>query len=313
MPAWLIGIAATILIGAAATAWLWMVRRRSDELQAGLESLSAMRWRDFSRIVLAAMERRGLRLMVPEQGNSPEPGTGFALTRNGEQWLLACKHGSAYRIGAAPVEELAASVRLGGAAGGILATDGWVEKAGRDAAQANGIEVVDGRRLWPAVKPLMEAGELERIVGGARARARRHIGISWLAAVTVGLLLGLGLAGTRPDPPDDRPVGAPDLAAAPQAAPAPVVYAPFVEPTEAEMQQQREAVSNALTLTPGIARALWNTRLTLSVDRSNSEAEAWAIVCREVELYPALRTVRVQLNPPLGSDEPVRWRQCKTM
>ena len=33
----------------------------------------------------------------------------------------------------------------------------------------------------------------------------------------------------------------------------------------------------------------------------------------ELERYPALRTSRVQLNPPPGSSEPVRWRQCKTL
>ena len=29
--------------------------------------------------------------------------------------------------------------------------------------------------------------------------------------------------------------------------------------------------------------------------------------------YPSLRTVRVQLNPRIGVQEPVRWRQCSTI
>lgn len=317
MPAWLIGLATTLLVGSTATAWLWLVRRRNDELLSGLQSLSAMRWRDFSRMVLAAMEQRGLKVVAVEEGESLEPRTTFPLTRNGERWLLSCKHGSAYRIGAAPVEELAASVRLSGAQGGILATEGFVEKAGREAAQTHSIEVVDGRRLWPEVKPLMEASERHRIVGTAKARAKRHIGIVWLAAVTLGLLVGLAVAsqqhgGVQDTSATATPTAAPAAKAIkPIAAPS-KAYVPLKEPTEEELEQQRQAVTRTLSHTPGIARGVWNSRLTLSVDRLTSEAEAWPIVCKEVERYPSLRTVRVQLNPPPGSDEPVRWRQCKT-
>lgn len=316
MPAWLIGLATTLLVGSMATAWLWLVRRRNDELLAGLQSLSAMRWRDFSRMVLAAMEQRGLKVIAVEEGDSLEPRTTFPLTRNGERVLLSCKHGSAYRIGAAPVEELAASVRLSGAQGGVLATEGFVEKAGREAAQTHGIEVVDGRALWPEVKPLMEAGERHRIVGNAKARATRHIGIAWLAAVTLGLLLGLAAASRHHDSPKGEATSSAPAAPAASVKAQPAAskaYVPLKEPTEEELEQQRQAVTRALSHTPGIARGVWNTRLTLSVDRLTSEAEAWPIVCKEVERYPSLRTVRVQLNPPPGSDEPVRWRQCKTM
>ena len=317
MPAWLIGLATTLLVGSMATAWLWLVRRRNDELHAGLKSLSAMRWRDFSRMVLAAMEQRGLKVVAAEDGDSLEPRTSFSLIRNGERWLLSCKHGSAYRIGAALVEELAASVRLSGVHGGILATEGFVEKAGREAAHTHGIEVVDGRSLWPEVKPLMEAGELHRIVGGAKARASRHIGIAWLAAVTLGLLVGLAVASQQHDTTGNASTTLTATASAATGAVKPVVapskaYVPLKEPTEEELEQQRQAVTQTLSHTPGIARGVWNTRLTLSVDRLTSEAEAWPIVCKEVERYPSLRTVRVQLNPPPGSDEPVRWRQCKT-
>ena len=60
MPAWLFGLAITLLVGAAATAYLWLIRRRDDETAAGLLALAGMRWRDFSRLVLEAMELRGL-------------------------------------------------------------------------------------------------------------------------------------------------------------------------------------------------------------------------------------------------------------
>ncbi|KAF1722406.1 restriction endonuclease [Pseudoxanthomonas wuyuanensis] len=313
MLAWLSGLAVTLLSGIIATLYLWLFRRRSDELAAGLKALSALRWREFSRLVLAAMASRGLHPINPQQDESREPQSSFMLAKDGKRWLLACKHGSAYRIGAAPVVELASNIRLRSAAGGILATEGHVEKEGRDAAQNNHIEVLDGPRLWPEVKSLLDEPLRESTVGAAATRAKRHIAIAWLAAVAIGLLVAVTLASRMPA---ERQAAAPVGNALPAAAapPAPDAPAPaLVEATEEEIEGQRLAVSKALARAPGIKRGVWQTKLTLSVDRVASEAEVWPIICQQVELYPDLRTVRIQLNPPPGSDEPTRWRQCKTM
>ncbi|MCW0417080.1 hypothetical protein NB689_002834 [Xanthomonas sacchari] len=59
-------------------------------------------------------------------------------------------------------------------------------------------------------------------------------------------------------------------------------------------------------------RGIWQTQMTLVVDRSGDDAQVWPRICREVERYPSLRTVRIQLNPRPGHEEPVRWRQCRT-
>lgn len=279
-------------------------------MAAGLHALSGLRWREFSRLVLDAMARRGLTETAADSQASREPQSTFILNQNDKRWLLSCKHGSAYRIAAAPVVELAAGVRLSSAAGGILATEGRVEKEGRDAALGNNIEVLDGPRLWPEVKPLIEPSLHEQIVGYASARAKRHIGIAWLAAVAVGALATVTLANHLPADPPPAPVPA---ASAPTA-PAPagtVTIAAY--PTEEELVEQRGEVLENINRTPGIARGFWQTSLTLSVDRLASEQEVWPLICKEVERFPALRNVRIQLNPPPGSDEPVRWRQCKTM
>ena len=165
-----------------------------------------------------------------------------------------------------------------------------------------------------------------RLVGNANARAYRHIGIAWLGAITLGAACILVLSGGHQDSQAPSPVATskaadptaiqPQPASSPAVDPAPVVensITGFKEPTEAELAKQRVAVSKALGLTNGLSRGVWITRSTLSVDRTIPEAQAWPLVCREVELYPYLRTIRVQLNPPPGSGEAVRWRQCKTM
>lgn len=312
MPIWLLGLAVTVLAGIAATAYFWLLRRPRDEMSYGLHALSGLRWREFSRLVLDAMARRGLVEASPDAQESREPQSTFLLARGDERWLLSCKHGSAYRIAAAPVVELASSIRLGAAQGGILATEGKVEKEGRDAAQGTNIELLDGPRLWPEVKALIEPSLRQQVTEYASGRARRHIAIAWLGAVAAGAVAMVGFD-------QMMPMRAPETVPAPTvAAPAPPPAAPpaeraFREPTEQELEQQMRDVLKALSKTPGIGRSVWQTRLTLSVDRLASEKEVWPWICLELERYPALQTTRVQLNPPPGSDEPVRWRQCRNM
>lgn len=308
---WLCGLAVALLTGVAVSAYLWWIRRRKDEIAAGLHALSGLRWREFSRLVLSALERRGMVVVAAAPDETRDPRGIFPLTRDGQSWLLSCKHGSAYRIGAAPVEELAASVRLGNAAGGILATEGQLEQEGRIAAQGHNIEVLDGPHLWDELAPLVETDLREQIVGQAAARAKRHIAIGWLGSVTLGALVATALANAGLDTGDSAAT-APATAQKPVATAATDVVA-YHEPTEAELQEQRLAVSRALSGTPGVVRGVWQTRLTLVVDYQGDETEVWPRICQQVELYPALRTVRVQLNPPAGSGEPVRWRQCKTI
>ncbi|MGN7833865.1 restriction endonuclease [Pseudoxanthomonas sp. 22568] len=310
---WLSGLAVALLTGVAVSVYLWWVRRRKDEIAAGLHALSGLRWREFSRLVLTALERRGMAVVAAGPDETRDPRGIFPLTLRGQRWLLSCKHGSAYRIGAASVEELASSVRLGNAAGGILATEGQLEQEGRIAAQSHNIEVLDGPRLWDELAPLVEPDLREQIVGHAAARAKRHIAIGWLGSVAVGALVATALANSGLGVEDPAAPATPVPAPASSAAPAANPVAVYREPTEAELEEQRMAVSRALSGTPGVVRGVWQTRLTLVVDYQGDETGIWSRICQQVELYPALRTVRVQLNPPAGSKEPVRWRQCKTI
>ena len=316
MSIWLLGLAVTLVSGMTATAYLWLVRRPRDEMSYGLHALSGLRWREFSKLVLSAMERRGLVETSPEPHESREPQSTFLLARKDERWLLSCKHGSAYRIAAAPVLELAASIRLGAAHGGILATEGNVEKEGRNAAQGNNIEVLDGPRLWPELVDLIEPSLREQVMTYAAARAKRHIGIAWFGAVALGAAAMAAWSGqqTASAPIERAAPAAPSATSAPvPTTPLPAPPGNFKEPTDEELEAQMREVLKALGKTPGITRGVWQTKLTLSVDRIASEKDVWPWICLELERYPALRTTRVQLNPPPGSGEPVRWRQCKNM
>lgn len=328
MPAWLFGSAITLLVGAITTAYLWLIRRRDDETAAGLLALAGMRWRDFSRLILEAMELRGLERTPTAHEDSQEHGSSFLLAGQGKQLLLACKHGSAYRIGSAAVDEFASEIRLRGVQGGILVTEGVLDKGGVEKAGRYNIEVIDGPLLWPMVKPMVEGNLQRRIVGNASSRARRHIGIAWLGAFTLGLASALAFPGrlapdsapapvaspvpSTPALESGKPAAAPVIATAPK--PANATAAPAADvaeaAAEADTEKHRAEISRKLSKTPGITRGVWISRSTLAVDRVVSEEDAWSLVCDQLKAYPDLELTRVQMNPPQGSTDQVRWRQC---
>jgi hypothetical protein len=332
MPAWLFGSVITLLVGAATTAYLWLIRRRDDETAAGLLALAGMRWRDFSRLVLEAMELRGLERIPTAQEDNQEHSSSFLLSGQGKQLLLACKHGSAYRIGSAAVDEFASEIRLRGVQGGILVTEGVLDKGGVEKAGRYSIEVIDGPLLWPTVKPMVEGNLQRRIAGNASSRARRHIGIAWLGAFTLGLASASAFPGrlapeSKPAPapvaaapvpsaPPDKPTAvAPSSVATPKPAPATAARTAGVTEAaaEANTEKHRAEISRKLSKTPGIIRGVWISRSTLSVDRAVAEEAAWPLVCDQLKAYPDLELTRVQMNPPQGSTEQVRWRQCESL
>ncbi len=328
-------IAAAILAVAAwlaASLYLWLVRRRENEASAGLHALAGLHWRDFSYMVRRAMrEQRDLQDATVDEHTSQEPQSDFVMTRGEARWLLSCKHGRAYRIGSAAVNELGAAARLMGAQGGILITEGKVQRDGIAAAEKQAVEILDGPRIWPMLKPYLPSELEDGVIGASRRRAQRHIAIAGLASLALGVVTGVGaLALQQPaEPPAAVATSVPPPAPAGAAAPTQPATAPtsttatapqptlddagdLAEPDPATEQRNRQELSKALAGTPGVIRGIWQTQMTLVVDRSGDDAQVWPRICREVERYPSLRTVRIQLNPRPGKQEPVRWRQCRT-
>ncbi|APO93546.1 restriction endonuclease [Xanthomonas vesicatoria] len=334
MPSWILALLAALLLWLAVSAYFWLVRRRANETDAGIRALAAMHWRDFSVVVLRVLqEQRGWQpTQLPQDGL---PTADFMMQTDHGTRLVACKHGRGYRIGVAAVNELGAMARLAGAGGGVMVTEGRMEREGLAAAEKQSIEVLDGTRLWPLLKPYLPGDVETGVVNMARRRAIRHSIIAGAALATLALAVVLAL---RPPEPASAPA---QTAAAPQAPvaaepgttsatispvtapqPAPAAgsttaaTAPPInglEPDDATLQGYRHEVSKTLAQTPGLVRGIWITQATLAVDRTVEDSVAWPLICKELERYPYLRTARVQLNPRPGVDEPVRWRQCTTI
>ncbi|WP_303635952.1 restriction endonuclease [Stenotrophomonas tuberculopleuritidis] len=336
---WILALLSALLICTLAIVYLWWIKRRRTEMQLGLQALAGMHWREFSTLIKRMLsEQRGLRELHDPTDENREPSSDFLLSDGPNTWLVSCKHGLAYRIGTAAVNELGAAARLSGARGGVLITEGRVERDGSGAAEKQAVEVLDGPRLWPLLQPYLPADIETRIRASARHEALRRIAIAALGAVTLGLLVGLGLQGLRMEDPAAAP--APRVAAppaAPVAAPAAPVAAardagtagaapPAAaaatattadprsnpNPDAATLDRYQAELARALAGQSGIASGVWLTRQTLAINRTGELETVWPRVCQEVLRYPALRNVRVQLNARPGVDEPVRWRQCAT-
>ncbi|OEZ02476.1 MULTISPECIES: restriction endonuclease [Stenotrophomonas] len=345
MFSWILALLLAVAVWSLAAAYFWLVKRRRKETKLGLNALAGMHWRDFSEIVRRALhEQRGLQDITGEPDDSREPSSDFLMQdAKHQRFLVSCKHGRAYRIGTAAVNELGAAARLAGARGGILITEGRIERDGRATADKQSVEVLDGTLLWPMLQPYLPGDVESRVKNEARREAVRRISIAALGSLTLGLIVGMGYLTSRLDqdetPTAAAPAGtttpapvAPDAAtsvaaevtpARPEAekpAPAPVapgdnpnsILGTVADPDPETLARYQRELSALVGQQTGVLNAFWQTRQTLAVNRSAEIDEIWPQICHQLKRYPALRTVRIQLNPRLGTDEPVRWRQCAT-
>lgn len=203
MPPWIVALVASLLLWLAVCAYVWLVRRRADETTEGVHALAAMHWRDFSGVVLRVLqEQRGWQpTQVPQDGL---PTAEFMMRTGQGTRLVACKHGRSYRIGVAAVNELGAMARLAGAGGGVMVTEGRMEREGMAAAERQSIEVLDGTRLWPLLKPYLPGDVEAGVVRMARRRAIRHSLGAGAALATLALVAALALQPAQPPVPTQQ-------------------------------------------------------------------------------------------------------------
>ena len=319
-------LAIAAVLGASVTAYLWRVRRPQLEINGGIKTLAAMRWREFSHFVIDALREQGfepdLEAPQPQKGEQAD----LLLTRDDKPWLLSCKQGVDQMVMAPQVSELARSVRESGAVGGILATLGKIDPAARTGNQA--VEVVDGVTLWNLIEPLLPPSLQDHLAKRARDDALRGIQLAWLVSLLLGFLLAIPLtpaperapaavaAAVASTIPPGSPVSPADAVAPAPAVAAPEVPAAGIQPEATVMgteDERRDEAMRMISALPGIEKAMWATRSTLVVYLEDAEASPpeVASLCATLEGYDELRASRLQLQPITGSGKPVRFMQCR--
>lgn len=311
----LLPILAFLLIGGVASAWLFGVRLRREQQAAGILALAGMHWREFQRLVLDVMRRRGYRKV--DNAEATEDDGLIELERQGSRWMLSTKHGAAYVLGPAAISEFASHLQLRGAAGGCMTTLGNVAPDIESLARLQKIELLDGRTLWAEIEPSLDPAQRAEIMGAVRARASRHLLIAWLAALLAGvavfLLAGRGSAAPEPaattQPEAAAPAAPAHASAAPAPAPAQVAEAGPVPTDPAALAARRRKIAEAVATLSWVDRAVWSTQSTLVVHLAG-EPDRDAL-CALLDPYVELRASRLQLQPPRESDRPVRFIQCR--
>lgn len=280
-------------------------------LAQGLAYFAQLRWRDFAKLVLHALQARDFVVVRKQDGPAdglPSDGGDILLDHAGTRTLLSCR-GTSASLGIPVFEALAKSARLHGAGEVMVAMPGTADEETRRLARLHRMELLDGPALWPQVRDGIDPASLP-VQPAPPADPRRTV-LPWLAAAVLAALAwwGARAMGNAGSAPEAAPVAA-RAAQAPAAPAAPVQQEPI--PTDpAALESRRTETANAVSTVPGVARALWSTQSTLLVYLQREDSDPLADLCPLLERYPELAASRVQLQPPAGSDKPVRWRQCR--
>ena len=140
-------IAAALVGAAAVSAWRARTARRLADRCTSLETIRALDWSDFERLVAEAYRRRGWRVEGNDGARGPDGGIDATLCRDGATVLVQAKHWRARRVGAPIVRELLGAVTAAGAERGIVVTSGTFSEPARQLAAGVAIELVDGAAL----------------------------------------------------------------------------------------------------------------------------------------------------------------------
>ena len=312
----LLAVVVAVAIGAGVTWYLQRVKLPREERAEGIAALADMRWRDFIRLTLDVLACRGYARVNDPDATSDE--TDIPLERDGELWLLSSKHGASYVLGSSDIAEFANAIRMRGAKGGLLVTPGTFVPEARVLAEPQRIELLDGVTLWPELRERLSPEQRHAIGATARGNARQQSGLAWIAGLVVGaavfFLMPNGSGSSDPESASSGAVvAAPSPAAKTAPAAAPVVD---VEPAPrdanpATLERDRKDVANAIGSLPMVDRALWSSQSTLLVYLAGTGENAKSAICPLLERHPELGASRVQLQPPQGSTESVRFFQCR--
>ncbi len=113
-------------------------------------AIASMSWRDFERLVGETFRRQGF-TVTGFGGNAPDGGVDLGLSKNGQRFLVQCKHWRKRQVGVTVVRELNGVIAAQRAHGGFVVSGGEFTREAREFADSCAIKLIDG----PALDELM--------------------------------------------------------------------------------------------------------------------------------------------------------------
>jgi restriction system protein len=128
-------------------------RRRLLDDQVGLESLRALSWQDFERLVGEAYRRQ---CYVVEEigGSAPDGGIDLLMHRQGSKTIVQCKRWKTAQVGVSLIREFYGVMMSERAPSGIFVTTGTYTPDALDFARGKPLDLVDGEALAKLVQGL---------------------------------------------------------------------------------------------------------------------------------------------------------------
>jgi len=147
-------------LGIAVAAASFLIRSRSGALYKRTQAdpataLASMRWGDFERLVGEAFRLRGY-AVTGFGGRGPDGGVDLGLSKNGQRFLVQCKHWRNRQVGVTVVRELNGVMAAQRAHGGFVVTGGRFSREAREFARGTKIELIDGKALERLIGRLID-------------------------------------------------------------------------------------------------------------------------------------------------------------
>ncbi len=304
--------------------WFGIIKRRQAEIQTGVGTLAAMKWRECVGLVIQSLEKEGYR----EEISSRQPGDGgteFLLKKGSALTLLSYKHGTAYHLGEANIRDFANGVQLIGASKGILVTLGTIESMAKDVASRYDIMLIDGNALWPRIEGFLSSNTLDTVRSQASAQTKSKVQLGAAISVAVAIISFFafgGLGGMENKEPDKiseqakQTIANANKSIDPTAAKLDATAKAMAEVdklTEAQLAQRKADSAKSIAAMPEVNSAIWYSASTLQLNLNTEKNDDKTLIdqiCRILTQHEELRYTRLQLDPPPGSNVPVRFRQC---
>ncbi|MDH0747585.1 restriction endonuclease [Pseudomonas sp. GD03842] len=139
-----------LVFACGAVASLWNAHKRRKLLDttaaASGNALLSLSWREFELLVGEALRRRGFKVQEIG-GQGPDGGVDLVARKDGETYLVQCKHWRSVQVGVPVVRELYGAMAAEGAVGGFVVTSGKFTKQAQEFASGRNVQLVDGAEL----------------------------------------------------------------------------------------------------------------------------------------------------------------------
>jgi restriction system protein len=147
--AWLIALPFVVVAGLSALGSSY--RRHLLDAQRDLDTLKALSWQDFERLVGEAYRRQGY--AVEEVGGSaPDGGIDLLLRRQRQKVIVQCKRWKSAQVGVSLIREFYGATVAERATRGIFVTTGTYTPDAIEFARDKPLELVDGAALAALVE-----------------------------------------------------------------------------------------------------------------------------------------------------------------